>query len=99
MMDWLEYEGRTWRTGPSALEKLAFCIRQLRKADGFNEGLDWGTNIVPHLTLEELIGAVLHGEDELRNLEESYHTLEDDYADMEWLAFSGKAGSQGSEAG
>ena len=66
--DWLEYERGNWKSAPSAHDKLTHCVRQLRAADGLSEGLDWDTEIVPHLTLEELIGSVLHGEYELRGL-------------------------------
>jgi len=64
--DWLEYQKGNWKTGPRAEEKLAYSVGQLRKANSFSGQLDWNTEIVPHLTLEELIGAVLHGEHALK---------------------------------
>lgn len=73
-IDWLEYDRGTWRRGVSAHDKLSHAVRALRKADGFSGALDWGTVIVSGLTLEELVCAVLHGEYELRNLEQAYHS-------------------------
>lgn len=75
--DWLGYEQGYWKTGPRAEEKLAHSVAQLREAPGFSGELDWDTEIVPYLTLEELIGAVLHGEARLREcLEEIAETEE-----------------------
>lgn len=41
---------------------IKFCLDNLEKADGFNSGFDWNTEIVPHLTLEEIIGALVLAE-------------------------------------
>lgn len=59
-----EEEG-CYRNGKSAQEKLQFCIDQLKKADGFKEGIEWTTEIVPRLTVEEMVGAILHAREEV----------------------------------
>lgn len=49
-----------YRRGPSAHEKVEFCIQQLERGDaGLRE------NIAHGLTVEEVAGALLHARDEL----------------------------------
>lgn len=45
-----------------ARERLAFCLRHLAAADTFSPGVDWDTEVVRGLTLEELIGVVVAAE-------------------------------------
>ena len=44
---------------------VTFCLDKLEAARDFRRGLSWGTEIVPGLTLEELIGAVVAAEQHL----------------------------------
>jgi hypothetical protein len=53
-----------YRSGKSAREKLAFCIEQLTKGD-FKKGIDWDTEVVPHLSIEEIVGAILQARYEI----------------------------------
>ena len=47
------------------LDKIQFCLNQLEKAKGFSKGIGWETEIVKGLTVEELIGALVHAEIEI----------------------------------
>jgi hypothetical protein len=58
-----------YRNGLPADAKLAFCIQQLESAEGFADDLGWGDEIVPGLTIEELVGTLLHAHDELEGAE------------------------------
>ena len=58
-----------FQTGPTAREKLAFCIGQLEDADELGDTLHWRTPIVEGLTVEELVGAIVHAHDELAKWE------------------------------
>jgi len=42
-----------------AFDRIKFCLDQLEKASDFTTGIDWQTLIVKHLTVEELIGALV----------------------------------------
>jgi hypothetical protein len=52
--------------GDTASERIAFCLNQLEKAKSFNKGISWNTEIVPRLTIEEVIGALVSAEQELK---------------------------------
>ncbi len=54
-----------YRIGLTALEKLEFCLKTLKKGPE----LDWGMRIGARLTLEEIIGTLLHARDELQALQ------------------------------
>ena len=45
-------------------QKICFCLDHL-EGDGFAPGMDWNTRITKRLTLEEVIGAIVHAEQEL----------------------------------
>ena len=49
---------------PDALEKVQFCLKQLEKGE-FVKGIDWQSDIVPHCTIEEIIGALVAAEHEM----------------------------------
>lgn len=49
----------------NALEKIQFCLNQLEKAKNFRKGIGWETEVVRRLTIEELIGALVHAEIEM----------------------------------
>jgi len=48
-------------------EAINYCLDTLEKAKKFNDKLDFSTNIVPNLTLEELIGALVFTEEQLKH--------------------------------
>ena len=48
--------------GDTAEERVSFCLEQLEKAEDFIEGMDWNTEVVNRLTLEEIIGALVSAE-------------------------------------
>jgi hypothetical protein len=60
-----EYQGGI----DTAIERVSFCLDQLEKAENFKEKIDWDTEIVPRLTIEEMICALVSAEQQL-NLEE-----------------------------
>ena len=47
--------------GPSARRKIDHCLTQLEE-NGFSDSVDWSTEVSDSLTLEELIGALVHSE-------------------------------------
>ena len=56
---------RRERQGVSiAKDRITFCLNQL-EARNFKKGIDWDTEVVPRLTIEELIGALVSVEQEL----------------------------------
>lgn len=61
----LDRERAGYRSGPSALGKLDFCISQLESAETFSAPICWQTGIVLGLSIEEIIGALLHAQEEL----------------------------------
>lgn len=65
----LERDRGGYRSGPSAREKLAFCIRQLENAETFAAPVGWQTGLVEGLSVEEVISALLHAHDELERFE------------------------------
>jgi len=40
-------------------EKIDFCLNLLER-QGFEQGINWDTQITERLTMEELIGALVH---------------------------------------
>ncbi|PIN72881.1 hypothetical protein COV21_00800 [Candidatus Woesearchaeota archaeon CG10_big_fil_rev_8_21_14_0_10_45_5] len=48
----------------SAQQRIKFCLDQLEKAKNFRKGIDWSTEVVKHLTIEEMIGALVSAEQE-----------------------------------
>ena len=65
----IERKRGRYRNGLPADAKLAFCIQQLENADAFADDLRWDDEIVPGLTIEELVGTLLHAHDELERAE------------------------------
>lgn len=61
----LEDSKQNYARGPLALEKLDFCVKQLRKGK-FRSDIEWSTELVPRLTVEEIVGAIIHARDGLR---------------------------------
>jgi len=51
--------------GNTAKERITFCLNRLEKARTFKNGIDWNTEIVVRLTIEEMIGALVSAEQEL----------------------------------
>lgn len=47
----------------SVEEMVSYCLEKLEE-DGFSEGIDWDTEISEHLTVEEMIGALVRSEAE-----------------------------------
>ncbi len=45
--------------------RIKECLDLLEKAEEFNEGINWDTEIVPGLPLERLIQALISAEQEL----------------------------------
>jgi hypothetical protein len=48
-----------------AIERVSFCLDQLEKAESFKGKIDWDTEIVPRLTIEEMIGALVSAEQQV----------------------------------
>lgn len=48
-----------------AKKRVKFCLDQLEKAERFSKKIDWYTEIVHHLTVEEMVGALVSAEQEL----------------------------------
>ncbi len=61
-------DGKHLRPGEAgrAEEYLGFCVRKLREAEYLSPGIRWATEIVPGCTVEELMGAVLAGQELIR---------------------------------
>jgi hypothetical protein len=53
-----------------ATERVTYCLDQLEKADDFINRIYWDTEVVPNLTIEEMIGALISAEQEITKLEE-----------------------------
>jgi hypothetical protein len=41
------------------IQKINFCLNLLEK-EGFNKGINWETQITKRLTMEEIVGALVH---------------------------------------
>ncbi len=52
----------------SAIERVKFCLDKLEE-QGFIKGISWETQITERLTLEEMIGALVSAEQELKLFE------------------------------
>ena len=52
-----------------AAEWLEFCVRKLREAKHLSRGMSWGREIVPGCTVEELMGAILAGFEQVVSLQ------------------------------
>ncbi len=61
-----EYQGGI----DTAIERISFCLDQLEKAESFKEEIDWDTEIVPRLTIGEIIGTLIVAEQQLELEEE-----------------------------
>ena len=48
--------------GYTAQKRVKFCLNQLEEAKNFKKGIDWQTDIVDGLTVEEMIGALVSAE-------------------------------------
>ena len=63
----MNIDRKDFKIETSARERVKFCLDQLEKAEEFNyrRGVTWSLNIVPRLTVEEIIGALVSVEQEL----------------------------------
>ena len=52
-----------------AIKRVSFCLDKLESADDFEGRIDLDTDIVPGLTVEEILGALISAEQELKKLE------------------------------
>jgi len=52
-----------------AKKRVKFCLDQLEK-HGFSPIIDWNTEIAPHLSVEEIVGALVSAEQTINTLEE-----------------------------
>lgn len=53
-----------------AIKRVDFCLNQVEKAESFNEEIEWDTEIVTRLTVEEIIGALVIAEQKLKDFEQ-----------------------------
>lgn len=51
--------------GVPVLDKIDHCLSDIQE-NGFREGTDWETKVAESTTVEELVGALVHAEVELR---------------------------------
>ena len=51
-------------------ERVTYCLDQLEKADDFINRIDWDTEVVPDLMIEEIVGALISAEQEIAKLKE-----------------------------
>lgn len=49
-----------------AINRVKDCLDLLEKSEDFNEGVHWDIEIVPHLTVERLIRALISAEQEIK---------------------------------
>lgn len=59
-----------YKSGPDAVKKLNHCINHIKESDDFNNELEFKSKVVQFVTLEEMIGAMLHARDEINELKE-----------------------------
>ena len=52
-----------------ASQRVAFCLDQIEKR-GFKKGIHWGSELAHHLTVEEVVGALVAAEQSLNDFEE-----------------------------
>lgn len=50
---------------PPAAEKIDHCLTNIEQA-GFSDEIDWQTELAPSVTVEEVVGALVHAEQELK---------------------------------
>ena len=56
--------------GSVSTEKMIdYCLSRLEEQDNFKDGVDWHTEVVDGLTVEELIGALVAAEHERESQE------------------------------
>lgn len=55
-----ELEAGNVGTGSTA--RLEYALDQLAEAEELNEGFDWKTELWPHVTVEELLGALIEAD-------------------------------------
>ena len=63
--------------GDTAQERVKFCLNQLEKAKNFKEGIDWKTDVVNRLTIEEMIGALVSAEQYIDGWEKERMRIEE----------------------
>lgn len=51
--------------GPPAAEKIDHCLTNIEQS-GFSDGIDWQTELAPSVTVEEIVGALVHAEQALQ---------------------------------
>lgn len=59
----------------TAIDRVSFCLNQLEKAEDFNGEIGWHTDIVSMLTIEEMVGALVIAEQQLKDLEEKLRDI------------------------
>lgn len=69
-----------WPPGPPALEKIDHCLSGIQR-QGFADGVDWKTQVAPAVTVEELVGALVHAEMELEGTLETPAAADDPVID------------------
>lgn len=47
---------------PGSTARLEYALDQLAEAEELNEGFDWKTKLWPHVTIEELLGALIEAD-------------------------------------
>ena len=52
-----------------AIKRVSFCLDKIEGAENFDGRIDLDTDIVPGLTVEEIVGALISAEQELGKLE------------------------------
>ncbi|MFW6121150.1 MAG: hypothetical protein ACOC80_09675 [Petrotogales bacterium] len=57
-----------YKSGPDAVKKLNHCINHIKESDDFNNELEFNSKVVQFVTLEEMIGAMLHARDKINEL-------------------------------
>ena len=55
--------------GDDARQRVAFCLDQIEK-QGFKKGIHWGSELAHHLTVEEVVGALVATEQSLKDRDE-----------------------------
>jgi hypothetical protein len=64
----VDLENLEWEkisAGPWDADRLEYCLRKVREADELESGLDWNAEVVPGLTVEELLGGLAEAEEVL----------------------------------
>lgn len=50
------------------IDKVTFCLDKLEQADDFANAINWETEVVQGLMIEELVGALVSAEQEIAKL-------------------------------